>query len=264
MPVSTEPFEWRAGERGCLLVHGLTGTPYEMRGLGERLHAAGYSVRGVCLPGHAGDVDELARCRWQDWYASLDRELDELRAHCTTVAVAGLSLGSLLSLRLAHCRPNDVAALILLSTPLVLARQRSARMAHAARTLMPALPARLRAIEKGGSDIADPEARAVHPSYPHIPLRSVAELVALQRIVRSLLPSIHQPTLAAQGRHDPTAPATNLDLLRGTLPNLQRAIVLARSEHVITVDHDRGELAAAVLDFLAATFAAADRVEAAR
>jgi carboxylesterase len=263
MPVPTEPFNWRAGQRGCLLVHGLTGTPYEMRGLGERLHAAGYSVRGVCLPGHAGDIDELARCRWQDWYASLERELDALRAHCGTVAVAGLSLGSLLSLHLAHRRPNDVAALVLLSTPLVLARQRSARMAHAARTLMLALPARLR-IEKGGSDIADPEARAIHPSYPHIPLRSVAELVALQRIVRSLLPSIRQPTLAAQGRHDPTAPPANLDLLRGRLPNLQRAIVLARSEHVITVDHDRDELAAAVLDFLAATFAAADRVEATR
>src|SRR5262245_53840522 len=115
----TEPFDWRAGRRGCLLVHGLAGTPYEMRGLGERLHAAGYTVRGVCLPGHGSSIAELARCRWQDWADALERELDGLRVDCDPVAVAGLSLGSLLALQLAHRRPGDVAALILLSTPLV-------------------------------------------------------------------------------------------------------------------------------------------------
>ncbi len=48
---------------GCLLVHGFTGAPDEMRPLGEALAAAGFPVRAVRLPGHGTSVDDLARTR---------------------------------------------------------------------------------------------------------------------------------------------------------------------------------------------------------
>jgi esterase/lipase len=76
-------------------------------------------------------------------------------------------------------------------------------------------------------------------------------------VVRGLLAGIRQPALAAQGRHDPTAPVANLDLLR-VLPNLRQALVLERSQHVITVDQDKDELFAALLAFLAASLPAAE------
>ena len=50
------PFFFAGGDVGCLLVHGFTGTPHEMRFLGERLAAQGYTVSGVCLAGHATSV----------------------------------------------------------------------------------------------------------------------------------------------------------------------------------------------------------------
>src|SRR5436309_331310 len=62
---------------GCLLVHGFTGTPEEMRPLGEALAARGFPVHAVRLAGHGTDVAELARtrsmaatitaCRWPTW-----------------------------------------------------------------------------------------------------------------------------------------------------------------------------------------------------
>ena len=45
----------------ALLVHGLTGTPYEMRYLGERLAAQGIRVRGVRLAGHATAPEDLGK-----------------------------------------------------------------------------------------------------------------------------------------------------------------------------------------------------------
>jgi carboxylesterase len=55
----------------ALLVHGLTGTPYEMRYLGERLAARGVRVRGVKLAGHAGLPEELGPVSYDNWYESV-------------------------------------------------------------------------------------------------------------------------------------------------------------------------------------------------
>src|SRR5260370_524248 len=51
-----------------LLIHGLTGTPYEMRYLGERLAATGVRVHGLRLAGHAGAPGELGSVTPAHWY----------------------------------------------------------------------------------------------------------------------------------------------------------------------------------------------------
>jgi len=48
-----EPFFLSGSRCGCLLVHGFTGTPKEMRWMGENLHSQGYTVLGIRLSGHA-------------------------------------------------------------------------------------------------------------------------------------------------------------------------------------------------------------------
>ncbi|MBC8075201.1 MAG: hypothetical protein H7Y32_03920, partial [Chloroflexales bacterium] len=62
-----DPFDFAGGPVGLLLIHGLTGTPGEVRPMGEHLAAAGYTVRGVLLPGHGGDPAELFGVGWQRW-----------------------------------------------------------------------------------------------------------------------------------------------------------------------------------------------------
>lgn len=93
-----EPFLFPGGRIGCLLVHGLTGTPKEMRWMGEYLHQHGYTVLAVRLAGHATTVEDLARTRWQDWLASVEDGLCLLQDSCDKVFVAGLSLGAVLAL----------------------------------------------------------------------------------------------------------------------------------------------------------------------
>lgn len=249
---TTEPFFFPGGDVGCLLVHGFTGTPYEMRYLGERLHAAGHTVNGVCLAGHGTRSEDLASCRWQDWYRTVEDGLEVLESRCRQTVAVGLSLGSLLALRLASERPQGVSALVLLSCALRIANPWPARASWILRFALPLLPARWRFVTKPGSDIADQAARCIHPSYRTMPLESVLELVALQRQVRPLLPRILQPAMAIHSHQDHTAPVENVALLQRELPNLRAAVLLYESYHVLTVDREKQRVADEVAAFIEA------------
>jgi alpha-beta hydrolase superfamily lysophospholipase len=57
---------------GALLLHGLSDSPYSLRALAERLHAAGVSVLGLRVPGHGTAPAGLVRARWQDMAAAVE------------------------------------------------------------------------------------------------------------------------------------------------------------------------------------------------
>ena len=246
----TDAFFWTAGEVGCLLIHGFTGTPYEMRFLGEQLHAAGFSVGGIRLAGHATRVEDLAQCRWPDWYQSVEEGFEQLLRHSSRIVAIGLSMGALLAVRLAARHAAQVAGVVLLSPSFELTNPWPGRLAGIVRSALPLLPESLLYLAKGASDIADPVEREQRPTYHRLPLRGVAELVDLQRRARAWLPSVGQPVLAIHARQDHTAPLSNLELLRAAVGDLRRAIILEDSYHVITVDRERERVASEVNGFI--------------
>src|SRR5688572_29947227 len=63
-----------AGEpRGSvLLMHGLSDSPYAMRGIAEVFQSEGFHVVALRLPGHGTVPSGLREVRWQDWYAAVE------------------------------------------------------------------------------------------------------------------------------------------------------------------------------------------------
>lgn len=55
-----------------LLVHGLSDSPYSMRGLAETFFAEGYYVLALRMPGHGTLPSGLLDVRWQDWYGAVE------------------------------------------------------------------------------------------------------------------------------------------------------------------------------------------------
>jgi alpha-beta hydrolase superfamily lysophospholipase len=55
---------------GALLLHGLTDSPYSLRAIARALHARGYYVLALRLPGHGTIPASLERATWQDWLAA--------------------------------------------------------------------------------------------------------------------------------------------------------------------------------------------------
>ncbi|MFP6605606.1 MAG: alpha/beta fold hydrolase, partial [Myxococcota bacterium] len=104
------------GRVGALCLHGLTGTPYEVRPIAEALAARGIHARGPVLPGHDAGPEELARVPFTVWIEAAREEIEKLRAQHETVFVAGLSMGGLAALAVASEGRADAIAVV--ATPL--------------------------------------------------------------------------------------------------------------------------------------------------
>ena len=108
-------FEKR-GRTGVLLVHGITGSPTEMKSPVRKLSASGLTVACPQLAGHCSTLTDLKHTRWTDWYATLEASLDFLSSECDTIFVSGLSMGALLALKLAANHPDRIQGVATLST----------------------------------------------------------------------------------------------------------------------------------------------------
>jgi carboxylesterase len=240
VPVCVDDFDLgdRDARVAALCLHGLTGTPYEVRPLGEALASSGVRAVGPALPGHNRSPEELSRVRHETWLGAVREALAALRASHERVAVVGLSLGGLLALALAA--EERVDALAVVGTPLRLRIP-----------LLPLLPAVRRVVpfvrKATGSDIRDPEARARHPSYDRMPLASVEQLRALQAAVRRRLSRVRAPILVAHGLLDATAHPDDASAIAAGVGSEEREILwLESSAHVVPVDRDGPRLAAAI------------------
>jgi len=100
---------------GVLLVHGLTGSPVEMRAVAGPLRNAGYDVVTPTLPGHGAGHKELLATDWKDWLSGLEKEYENLRSRCDQVFVVGLCASAVLAAVLAARKP-DIAGLVLISS----------------------------------------------------------------------------------------------------------------------------------------------------
>lgn len=243
-PVDTSPFDIGepSARAAALCLHGLTGTPYEVRPLGQALAKAGIRAVGPVLPGHDRNAEELAQLAYGDWLESARADLADLRASHARVFVVGLSLGGLLSLALAS--EESVDGVVAVGTPL--------RFRPSVRWLVPLLKHVAPYLKKSaGSDIREPGARRRHPSLPVMPLASVHQLMHLQRRVEVSLARVTAPILVAHGRHDATANPSDAREIHDRVSSEQRLLlVLPDSAHVVPVDHGGERLAGATVDHL--------------
>src|SRR5512146_2320437 len=113
---TAEPFLFPGSRTGCLLIHGFTGTPKEMRWMGEYLAARGLSGLGVRRAGHATRPEDMIRSRWTAWVASAEGGYHLLRGLADRIYLIGLSMGGALSLLMST--RLDVQGVICISTPI--------------------------------------------------------------------------------------------------------------------------------------------------
>jgi carboxylesterase len=235
----------------ALLIHGLTGTPYEMRYLGEQLAARGVRVRCVRLAGHADTPEALGATAYDNWYESVVKGIEELRQYGDPIVVIGLSLGAILAARLAADQGESICAVVMLAPALFLPVSTTLAL-KSLRGVLGSLVGYLYLHNPSGSDIHDAAARSVHPSSRLMPLSAPLELLDLSALVRPMLPKVTQPALVIHARNDHTCPMRrNLSYVMRHLGSVEkRAIELSDSYHVITVDSEKEFVAGEIADFV--------------
>ena len=101
-----KPFFFEQGKRAVLLLHGFTGTSADVRMLGRFLEKKGYTSLAPHYRGHGVPPEELMKTGpeqwWEDALAGYNKLID---AGYTEIAVAGLSLGGVFSLKLGYNKP---------------------------------------------------------------------------------------------------------------------------------------------------------------
>jgi carboxylesterase len=260
---ATEPFFFDGSDLSVLLIHGFGGTPYEMRYLGERLNGVGVRVLGVRLAGHATTPEDLGATTRDNWYESVIDGLEQLRAYGDPIVVGGLSMGALLTARLALDQREAIAGLALMAPAFFI----SLRQRVALSLIEPF--ARFTDViymrKRDGSDIHDDAARSIHPRHNLMPLRAALELHQLARTVRARLGEIVQPTLLIHSRLDHVCPFDkNVGFVMSHLGSAEkRAVTLEESYHVITVDSEKERVADEVTSFALQFRGAATRLRAA-
>ncbi len=248
--VDTNEFFFPGEGVSVLLVHGFTGTPYEMRYLGERLSARGVRVRGVKLAGHAGAPEDLGLAGYDNWYESVVHGLEELRQFGEPNVVVGLSMGAVLAARVAADQREAVAGLVMLAPAFFLPTSTTMKINFV--RMLGSITANLYLYNSEASDIYDAAARRVHPRCPLMPLTAPMKLLDLCAIVKPKLAHITQPALVMHAKHDHTCPIRkNLDYVMKHLGSPEkRAVELEESYHVITVDSEKESVANEVIEFV--------------
>ena len=241
----------RGGRVGVLLVHGLGGTPVELRFIAQGLSRAGHTVHCCQLAGHCGTPEELRRSTWREWYASVEAAHDRLREHCDIIIAGGLSMGGILATHLASNRPDAVHGLLLYAPTLKLdgwSMPWYSRVLHYVRPL----PIRfeLDLTEREPYGLKDERVRALVVSAMQsgdssqagvfsTPMRSFANLNALVSVVKRELGAVRQPVLIVHPRHDDMASLKNAHYLQTHLGGVVDTLVLDDSYHMVTLDQQR-------------------------
>lgn len=237
---------------GVVVTHGFTGSPISTRPLGERLAEEGWNVVVPRLPGHGTSWRDLARTRYADYRVALDQVVDELAGRADHVVLVGLSLGGTLVLDvtagLHRAGLAGVIAGVVTINGQVLDRDEFvAKLGPVLQHVVPVVPREAAGLPT--NDISKPG--VVEGSYAFVPAKAGQSVARAFRGVRHRLSEVDVPLLVAHSPQDhsvaPENAAAILELV-GTEETTE--LVLERSFHVATLDHDAELLADEVAAFV--------------
>jgi carboxylesterase len=236
---------WSEGSGvACLLVHGLTASPQELRPLANVLSSHGYGVVAPRLPGHGETAAELATAGADDWRKAVDRALDQARAMADSVVAIGISMGGSLVYDLAGRRSDDLSGAVVINAPSVAMPQLAALAQD------PDVP------DVFPSPFDQPRLHTKDPTRSliynlEIAKHALGEAVDLIAGVHQVLAGIRCPVLILHSEADLVVSADHPRAALAAISSSDKTLTwLTDSVHVPTHDYDFPLLAADTLRFI--------------
>lgn len=225
--------------KGCLIIHGYTGGPYEVKPLAQYLEKnTDWDIKVPILPGH-GETLQLEDITYDAWIEKAEKVLMQMMAMCDEVYVIGFSMGGMIAAYLAA--HYDVDRLVLLAT---------ARKYISFRRLSSYIGQLIGERFKGSLDNNE-----VYTHYKSkikmVPFRANIEFMKLVNETRRHLRDVHTPVLIAQGQQDMIVPVSSATYLDKEIGSEHKEVILfEQSNHLICLGSDRKVLNKKILTFL--------------
>ena len=258
--------------KAVLLIHGITGTPSEMRYLGRSLHKAGFTVLCNTLPRHCATLKELKKVTWQELYSACVEDLKRLKAESQgEVFVGGLSMGALIGIHLAREFPDEVSGVVALA-PTLFYDGWAIDKRKVLLDIFWHIPLFRKIIDiredwpyglkdeslretmgrfYKNADANKFDSRVILFGSPFFPLANLYQLHLLAKVIKKELPSVKNPILIIHAREDDMTSPKNAEYIYNRIASVNKFLVLLdNSYHMITIDKDKDRVSEEVIKFL--------------
>lgn len=235
-----EPFTFEEGPRAVLLLHGFTGHSADVRMLGRFLQKHGYTSHAPIYRGHGLEPEALLETNPDDWWEDTLEAYNHLRnLGYEEIAVAGLSLGGALGLKLANC--EKVKAVIPMCTPVFFDNEKQLTYAF---TLF---AKQYKQFEQKNDTQIEQELEALMAQSGPM-FESVGRFI---KEVNEIVDMIYAPTFVVQARKDQIINPNSANFIYENVETNHKEIKwYEKSGHVITTDVERDALQEDILRFL--------------
>lgn len=235
-----DEYFFKGNEIGCLLIHGFTSTPAELRALGEKLREEGYTVCGVKLARHGTTARDFEKSKYTEWISSVEVAYNKLKACCSKIYVIGHSMGGVLTLNLAE---NYAIDKLVLLAPAMMNKDKNS-------LLVPIVKHFIKYTEWPPMQRPEEETRYLL-GYNKIPLACVHELIKLQKVTKTKLNKIDKPLLIIHSEKDGAIDKKGITLIEKAVKSkVIQKFTLSKCGHNITIECEKETVFKKVIEFL--------------
>ncbi|AYV67767.1 carboxylesterase [Niallia circulans] len=229
--VEQKPLTFKGdNKRAVLLLHGFTGNTSDVRLLGRYLNTKGYTCYVPLYKGHGVPPEELVEYGPKDWWKDVTEAYQHLKEMgFEEIAVGGLSLGGVFSLKLGYTVP--VKGIVTMCAPMYI---KSEDVMYEG-VLEYARNYKQR--EKKSEEVIEQEMAQFKP------MNTLKELQNLIKEVRESIDLIYSPVFVIQARHDQMIDTNSANIIYEEVESIQKDIKwYENSGHVITHDKEKEQV----------------------
>ena len=239
--ISSEPFRYDgASNSACYIIHGYTGSTFEMHGLGKFLASNGFTAVGELLPGHGTSVKDCNSKSYRDWIDAVEKGYDQLAREFQEVFVIGFSMGCTLAFHLALTR--NVPGLVIMAPAMYKFKSRKVYFSPIVCHFKEYEVKRF----KTTSDDQLPKF-----GYSVYPLKAGREVLKLTFRIRRQLHKVMAPAIVMHSTADISAPYENGPRVYDAVGSEDKQfITFNRSTHMLMYDRDKEAVWDATLQFV--------------
>lgn len=235
-----QPFTFEGGKRAVLLLHGFTGHTADVRMMGRFLEKKGYTCHAPIYRGHGAPPEDLIETDADQWWEDVQAAMDHLKeSGYDEIAVAGLSLGGVLGLKLAYSQP--VKAVIPMCSPMFFDNESQ-------------LTVGFRTFSKEYKQLEGKSKEVIEEEVNRLMKQSDSMFTSLGNLiteVKNQVDHIYAPVFVVQARKDQMINMDSADYIYEHAESDQKDIKwYEESGHVITVGPEKEQLHQDVYNFL--------------
>lgn len=235
-----KPFFFEQGPRAVLLLHGFTGNSADVRMLGRFLETKGYTSIAPHYAGHGVAPEELVGTGPDDWWQDVEEAYQTLiDKGYQEIAVAGLSLGGVFSLKLGYTKP--IKGIVTMCAPM---HMKSTDLMYQG---VLEYAREYKKYEGKDDKLIEEEMKA----FEETPMETLSELRELIGEVRNQVDHVYAPLFVVQGSLDKVINPESANIIHDETESTDKRIKwYEKSGHVITLDQEKKQLHEDIYEFL--------------